>query len=304
MRPIGPSAARFPIGRFVAVLLAAMLAAAHARAQDRISVIDDRGRTIELLRPPVRIVSLLPSLTESICELRACDRLVGTDRFSDWPDRVRTLPKLGGLEDAQLERIVALAPDLVLAGLSARVIDRLEGLGIRVLALEVKGLFDTRRVLETIARVLGRPGAGDDLWRSIDQRIDAAASRVPSQFRGQRVYFEIAEGPYAGGESSFVGETLTRLGLRNVVPASLGPFPRLGPEFVIRSRPDLIMGSVQGVAGMPGRPGWRNLEALRERRTCAFPPGRYDILLRPGPRLAEAAEMTADCLVALGRGTR
>ena len=287
-------------GRIGGVLLATWLAA-HAASAAGIAVTDDRGRAIELPGPPARIVSLQPSATEAVCELRACDRLVGVDRFSDWPQRVKTLPQVGGLEDAQLERIVALRPDLVLAGPYARVIDRLEALGIPVLVLEAKDMADIRRVLGAVARALGTPGADEALWRRVNQRIDAAAARVPARMRGQRVYFEVAAGPFAAGEASFVGETLTRLALRNIVPAALGPFPRLNPEYVVRARPDLLMASEPDLASMPGRPGWARLDALRDARHCSFSEEFLAVLLRPGPRLGEAAEAISACLVELDR---
>lgn len=264
-----------------------------------IRVTDDRGHRIQLAQAPQRIVSLLPSLTETVCELQACARLVGTDRFSNWPERVKTLPKLGGLEDAQLERIVTLKPDLVLAAVSARVIERLEGLGIPVLALEAKNLGDVHRVLEVVAQALGTPGAGDALWQRIEARMDAAARRVPAALRGRKVYFEVAAVPYAAGESSFVGETLARLGLGNIVPAALGPFPQLNPEFVLRAQPDVIMAVQHELTRMPRRPGWDRLRALLSKQHCGFPSLQYDVLVRPGPRLGEAAELMAGCLASL-----
>ncbi len=260
---------------------------------------DDRGRAVSLPAPPQRAVWLLPSLTETVCALRACERLVGTDRFSNWPATVLALPKLGGLEDTQIERIVALQPDLVLAAGSSRTIDRLEALGLRVLALEPKSLQDTERVIHQLALALGDALAGVALWQTMQQRIAAAALRVPPGLRGQRVYFEVASAPYAAGEASFVGETLARLGLANIVGKALGPFPKLNPEFVVRAQPDIIMASARAVAEMPGRPGWALLRAVREQRHCAFESERWDVLVRPGPRLAEAAEILADCLVAL-----
>ena len=87
---------------------ASTASAASATATTSISVRDDRDATLTLTAPPQRIVSLLPSLTESVCALRGCARLVGTDRFSNSPASVLALPKLGGLDDAQIERIVAL----------------------------------------------------------------------------------------------------------------------------------------------------------------------------------------------------
>jgi len=266
--------------------------AAHAAA----IVHDDRGHAIALAGEPQRIVTLLPSLTESVCELGACARLVGVDRYSNWPAPVQALPHLGGQDDAQIERIVALKPDLVLAAVSARVVDRLEALGIPVVALEAKRLVDIHRVLTTIAQVLGRPGAGDAAWARIQVRVTQAAARVPASWHGKRVYFEIASNPYAAGESSFIGETLASLGVGNIVPASLGPFPKLSPEFVVREQPDLIMAEVRNLAEMPNRPGWNRLRALDQGRQCGFAPQQYDILVRPGPRLGEAAELMADCL--------
>ena len=118
---------------------------------------------------------------------------------------------------------------------------------------------------------------------------------MPAALRGRRVYFEVDDGPYAAGAASFIGETLARLGLANVVPAALGAFPRLNPEFIVRARPDLMVAGERGLA-MRRRPGWQALQALRDGRTCGFAADRFEALLRPGPRLGEGAEAIVDCL--------
>jgi len=279
--------------------LAWLLASVTAHGQ--VSVADDRGRSLTLAQPPQRVISLLPSLTETVCALQACGRLVGTDRHSDWPATVRTLPRLGGLEDTQIERIVALKPDLVLAAVSSRAVDRLEALGVPVLALEPQSLADTRRMVQRVALALGVPGQGDALLAQIDSRIAAAAQRVPPGWRGRKLYVEVAAVPYAASEASFIGELLTLLGLGNVVPASLGPFPQLNPEFVLRAQPDVVVASARGLAGMPARPGWSTLKALQARHSCGLAPAAWDALVRPGPRLGEAADALADCVAGLGR---
>ena len=281
-------------------MLAALSLVLSLAAPAQTTVVDDRGRSLLLAKAPQRIVSLLPSLTETVCELQACNRLVGTDRFSNWPESVRTLPKLGGLEDAQIERIVALKPDLVLLSVSARATERLEALGLPVLALEPRNWADTRRTVQQLAQVLGRPEVGTALLARTEARIDAAAARVPAALRGRKVYFEVAATPYAAGEASFIGELLTRLGLGNVVPASMGPFPQLNPEYVIRAQPALVMASATALAEMQARPGWASLVALQRRQSCGFAAAPFDTLVRPGPRLADAAEAVADCLAALG----
>jgi iron complex transport system substrate-binding protein len=89
------------------------------------------------------------------------------------------------------------------------------------------------------------------------------------------------------------------LGMRNAVPANLGPFPKLNPEFVERLHPDIIMASSNSVDDMTSRPGWSPLRALKERRGCGFDLERYEVLIRPGPRLGEAAGILAQCLLSL-----
>ena len=100
--------------RLIALLLLAFASQAFA-----VRVTDDRGVTLDIAAPPQRIVSMLPSLTETVCELGACARLVGIDDYSNFPARVLSLPRLGGLEDTSIERVVALKPDLVLLASSS-----------------------------------------------------------------------------------------------------------------------------------------------------------------------------------------
>lgn len=278
-------------------VLAALLLCAlpWLTAAQALQLRDDRGVTVRLDASPRRIVSLLPSLTETVCALGQCQRLVGVDQFSNWPASVRALPQLGGLDDAPIEAIVALKPDLVLLAASARVTSRLESLGIKVLALEPKNFADVQRVLHQVGMLLDVPDA-ERVWRNIDAAMLAAVASVPARARGARVYFEVSREPYAAGASSFIGEMLTRLGLGNIVPAAMGPFPQLNPEFVVRADPDLIMIGDGSAQGLDQRPGWAGMRSLRERRVCAFKPEQADMLVRPGPRMAQAAQLMAQCV--------
>lgn len=277
-----------------------LLASRHPAHAAEVSLTDDRGRKIVLAQPPQRIISLLPSLTEAVCALGGCAQLVGVDRYSSWPASVQALPRLGGMEDAQIERIVALRPDVVLAARSSRAVERLEALGLKVAVLEARTFIEVHQMLERVAVLLGRPQAAAPVWQQIEAQLQQAVARVPAGLRGQKVYFEVDAAPYAAGSGSFIGETLARLGLGNIVPPELGPFPKLNPEYIVKAQPAIIIGVERNVAAMPGRPGWNTLTALQQRRTCAFPSERYDILVRPGPRLGEAALVLADCLAGLG----
>ena len=277
---------------FVLMLSGLLLAGGVARA---LPVTDDRGVQLALAQPPQRIVSLLPSLTETVCALGQCQRLVGVDRYSNYPDFVRNLPQVGGGLDPNIEAIAALKPDLVLMATSTPVADRLQSLGIKVLALEPKSHADVQRALQIVGRVLEVSDA-ERVWREIDTAVLATAQAVPLKARALRIYFEVNSAPYAAGEASFIGETLKRLGVRNMVPASLGVFPKLNPEYVVRENPDLIMVGDRNFTGLQGRPGWQRIRAIREGRVCVFTAEQTDVLVRAGPRMAEGARLMLKCL--------
>jgi iron complex transport system substrate-binding protein len=240
---------------------------------------------------------MLPSLTESVCGMDQCQRLVGVDRYSNFPESVKHLPMLGGGMDPNIEGIVALKPDVVLVSSGSRASSRLEALGLKVFALEIKTHADVQRVLKTVGTLLGAPeDAGPRLWRVIDSSVSAASQSLSPKAKNTRVYFEVSRGPYAAGESSFIGETLKRLGVKNVVPAALGPFPKLNPEYVVRANPDVIMIGNRSMQAMVPYPGWNSIKAVKDQRICVFGVSESDIVVRPGPRMAEAARIMAKCL--------
>lgn len=280
-------------------LLGLWLAFAGPAQADEIRITDDRGVAVTLPRSPQRIVSLLPSLTETVCELGQCQRLVGVDRYSNHPAPVRALPQVGGGIDPNIEAIVALRPELVLAATSSRGVPRLESFGIPVLALEPRTARDAQRVMGLLGQVLEVPDA-ERIWRAIEAGVSAAAQSLPPSARGQRVYYEVSNGGYAAGPGSFIGELMERLGVRNIVGRELGPFPRINPEYVVRANPDLIMIGQRNVAGLAQRPGWQGMRALREGRVCVYTAEESDVLVRPGPRMAEAARLMARCLTEKG----
>jgi len=264
-----------------------------------VQVVDDRGVTVTLVQSPQRIVSVLPSLTETVCELGQCHRLVGVDRYSNHPASVRDLPRTGGGIDPNIEAIVALRPDVVLMATSSRGVQRLESLGIKVLALEPKSSADVQRVMGKLGQLLEVPDA-QRIWRAIDAGVSAAAQSLSPDTKKLRVYYEVSTGGFAAGAQSFIGEMMTRLGVQNIVEPQLGPFPRINPEYVVRANPDLIMIGSRNVQGMAQRPGWGGMRALREQRVCVFTPEESDVLVRPGPRMAEAARVMARCIADKG----
>lgn len=249
-------------------------------------------------QPPQRIVALSPSLTEAVCALGRCAQLVGVDRHSDWPEQAAALPRVGGLEDAQIEHIVSLKPDLVLLGPRSRAGERLQRLGVPVLALDARSHADLKRTLDRLGEALGLQAQAQAVWQRLQAQLDAAAARVPPAWRGRRVYLELAPG-VSVGSGSFIGETLRRLGLVNLAENESALFPRLNPEQVLRAPPDVVIGPAAHLDAAAQRPGWSTLPAVQQGRLCRLDNRRMDLLQRPGPRVGEAAHMLVDCLLAL-----
>jgi iron complex transport system substrate-binding protein len=206
------------------------------------------------------------------------------------------LPRVGGLEDAHIEKIVSLQPDLVLLAASSRAAGRLQALGVKVASFEPKTMDDVRSSLESIGGLLGERDRAARIWKRINDDIALAAASVPAARKGVRVYFEVGSGPYAASEISHIGELLAKLGASNVVPGSLGSVPKLNPEFVVRADPAIILISARDEREMRQRPGWNRIRAVREGHVCPLGGGDADVVMRPGPRLADAARVLARCL--------
>jgi iron complex transport system substrate-binding protein len=205
---------------------------------------------------------------------------------------------MGGGIDPNIESIVALKPDLVLMAGSARGVERLRALGLTVLTLEPKNYADIQNALGVVAKVLGVPSQESDrVWREMNLQVEEISKSISQHTKAKRVYFEVSPVPFGASESSFIGETLQRLGAKNILPAAMGVFPQVSPEFVVRAQPDIIMVGDSNLADMQARPGWMNLQAMRTGRVCTFKPYESDVLVRPGPRMVEAARLMSTCLV-------
>lgn len=260
-----------------------------------ILVKDDRGVELRLNAPAQRVISMLPSLTESVCALGKCSVLVGVDRFSNWPKAVDRLPRLGGIADANLEGMVQLKPDLVLLEKSSPMIARLQALGIPVMAFDVQSMADVQRALRQLDTVLGATESGA-VWDRIQLEIARASRNLRPSQKGMRVYFEVNPAPFAAGKSSFIGELLERIGVHNIVTDKMGAFPKINPEFVVQAKPELIMASETSAAQLAQRPGWKSIPAIKDGRVCVFKSSDADVLVRPGPRMGEAASIIAQCI--------
>lgn len=283
------------------VLVFLLLALSTALATSYpLTVKDALGRSVTLTHAPQRIVSMIPSSTETVCAEDACDRLVGVDQFSNDPASVRELPHLGSGLDPNIEALVALKPDLVLADASSKeLVAKLTALGIPVYAgtpQSYQQLFPTFRV---IGRLIDEQTPAAVLVGRVQGAVDAVA-RLTAGLPKPTVYLELDKTPYSVGPTSYIGQLIAKAGGKDIVPARLGHYPQLDPAFIIQQNPDVILlaDAPFGVspASVAARPGWGALKAVRTGKVIALSQRQIDELNRPGPRVVDAVEFLARIL--------
>lgn len=262
-------------------------------------VVDDVGREVQLERPAQRVVAMVPTHTEKVCAVGACDRLVGVDTFSNYPSEVQALPDLGSAFEADVEAIVALEPDLVLTDEYSGLHEALAPLGIATYVGTPQTVDEVAEVLREVGSLLGREAAAEAQVEAMRDAIDTVAARVEGAAR-PRVFVELDATPYTVGPTSYLGTLLDLAGGANVVPADRGAFPLVDPEFVVDADPEVILlldaPSGESAATLAARPGWGAIDAVAEGGVVPLTQAQVDLLTRAGPRLPEALTLLADLL--------
>ncbi len=290
-----------------------LLAAGQARAQGaasrrdpgtdlpatpKLEVTDEAGRRVNVPQPVRRIVSLAPSLTETVYALGAQERLVGVTDYCDYPPEAQMKPKVGGTINPNLEQVVALRPDLVLAtrALNRReTVEALEHLGIAAYATDPRSVQGVLVSTARLAEVIGAGERGEALAANLRARL-AELKRLLSGRPARRVLFVVWSDPLVSiGRGTFLADALRWAGAESVVDSSQD-WPRLALEEVVHLQPEyLVFASSHSeeverdFEALRERPGWRNLEAVRQRRMAVI----SDAVNRPSPRLVDAIEQLA-----------
>jgi iron complex transport system substrate-binding protein len=259
---------------------------------------------------PQRLVSLAPSITETLFALGLGDRLVGDTDYCDYPPEAKTKARVGPVLNPSLERIVALKPDLVLGSPEANRIETaqsVERLGIPIYGVTARTVEETLRSIADLGRILGRQDAAEQLVGQLRQRIAAVENRIAGRAR-PRVLFVVWHRPLTTvGPRTFVADVLRCAGGISVSDDLRGDWPRLTLEEALRRNPDaILLAQSESIAPKPEEfrqlPGWREFRAVREGRMYVI----SDAVIRASPRLVDAIEEVARALHPLdsnaGRG--
>ena len=256
-------------------------------------VTDEVGRAVRVPQPVRRIVSLAPSLTETVYALGLQDRLVGDTDYCDYPADARKKTKVGGAINPSLEQIVALHPDLVLVtkGLNRiETVHALDGLGISSYATDPHTVEEIITSSKKLSDVLGVPEAGASVAREMQRRLADLQQRVGA-LAAKRVLFVVWTQPLISvGKDTFIADALRHAGAVSIVDSeqgwpqvSLEEVARLQPEFLVfaDSHSDSAFPAVEMLATLPG---WSILDAVSNRRFAVI----SDAVNRPAPRIVTA----------------
>ncbi len=260
-----------------------------------VTVTDDEGTAVDLPAAPQKIVSMTPATTEILFELGAGDRIVATDGGSDYPDAAKALPHVATFDKVDVEKVVALEPDLVIAGglgfTPADSITKLRSLKVPVVVVYAKSVDGVYADIELLGTATGTVDAADALTRKMRTDMQAVSTAVSAGGTKPRVYYEIGYDDttgaiYAPADDSFVAEMVTLAGADAITTGDPASY-QIPLETLIQRDPQIIvLGTNPFYDPTPEsvlkRTGWSAMTAVKSKDVRPV----NDIeITRPGPRL-------------------
>ena len=272
--------------------LALFLCLTTAHAAD-ILVRDDRGQDVRLTQPAQRIISLAPHLTEDLFAIGAGVQIVGAVEFSDYPAAARKIPRVGGYNGFDLERIRALKPDLIVAWLSGNPqaqLAQIEALGIPLFMDDSRQLLHVPAVLARLGQLTGQTAGANRAAASFRQRLSALRTRYAGK-QAVRMFFQVWERPLLTvNREQIISDAMRICGAVNVFGDLPSLVPTVDDEAVLAANPELIVTSAVAGSKNDALAHWRRwprLAAVQRDQLVVLP---KDLLERMGPRLVEGTE--------------
>jgi iron complex transport system substrate-binding protein len=253
---------------------------------------DDLGRQVVIRKPIKRVVSLAPSLTESIFAVGAGEKLVGVTTYCNYPEAAKSIEKIGDTQTPNIERIVTLKPDIVFVSTASQLeafMATLEQQGITVYVMDAKSIVEVIDDLRTLGGLLDTEERSAFLASALEARVNGVENASAST----RVFIQISNEPlFTIGKDSFLTELVSKAGGESVTKDVPSGYPKLSKETASAMNPDVIILSDSGDNREPNLV-FRNSNAMKNRRVYRI---NADIISRPGPRLVDALEQIAEFL--------
>lgn len=261
--------------------------------------IDDIGREVSIDRVPQRIVSHVPSITETLFALGLGDRVVGVSDYCDYPEEAKLKPSIGDYFNPSLEPIVALEPDLVLTDGHSESIKGLEALGITFFVIDPKDIDGILKDIELLGKITGVEKEARALVSEMNGSLAQIASRAEDAPRVRVFYvFDATDlnNPWTAGPGSFVDALITMAGGENIAAQSQGAWVQFSIEQLVSANPEIIMvDTIHGTAiiseeELRAHPAWREITAVKQGKIYMV---NGDLVNRSGPRIIQGLEEIA-----------
>jgi iron complex transport system substrate-binding protein len=257
-------------------------------------VFDDLGRLVAINGTPQRIISLAPSNTEILFALGLGSKVLGVTDYCDYPPEALNKTKVGGYANPDVEKIVALDPDLILVahGTPMEVVNSMAGLGLTVFGIKTTDLDDLLSDIRTIAEITDKEVEAQTLTFEMESRIQAVTNQTVELEQRPRVFYIVWHDPlWTAGSGTFINELIEKSGGVNIFQNVTG-YPTISIEEVIARDPEIIITS-----SWPGVYEWTmnstELEVTAARQSGSVYTCDDNLVQRPGPRLVEGLEWFA-----------
>lgn len=279
--------------------IAALLLAAAAGAQAAVTVVDDAGRRVTVQQPARRVISMAPHATELLFAAGGGARVVGAMNYSDYPEAAKTIPLVGSNSVIDMERVLALRPDLIVvwhSGNTARQIAQLEALGVPVFHSEPRRLAQVAGNIERLGQLLGTGAAARDAAAALRARL-AGLERRYARRSPVTVFYQIWDQPlYTLNDAQIASDAIRLCGGRNVFGKLKAVAPEVGIEAVLAADPEAIMAGKRYDPANPGLKLWapfKNMTAVKRGNLLSVD---GELLTRPGPRVVDGAAALCEAL--------
>ncbi len=271
-------------------------------AQRCVEDMSSRSVCLTTLQP--RIISLSPGSTELLFAAGAGGQVIATDLYSNYPEAVQKLPKVGGYPNINVEAIIGLKPDLVViwsGGDSPKVVKQLESVGITTFHQNAVNFADIARAIKSLGDIAGTPQAAKKTVDAFLTRLNTLRGKY-SHLSSISVLFELWHNPLmAAGNNLVINDVITLCGGKNIYNDVNAPTASIGIESVISRNPEVIIGagSVEKMQSFWGQ--WQKLQAVERQRLITVP---GDLIARPTPRVLDGAEIICKQLQAVRRARK
>lgn len=280
------------------LMLALLCASTAGSVRAAIAVRDDAGNTVTLARPAQRVISMAPHITELLFAAGGGERVVGAINYSDYPEAAKRLPLIGSDSQIDIERVLALRPDLLVvwqSGNTARQLEQLKALGVPVFYSEPKKLEQVATSLTRLGQLMGTEAAAQAAAQQYQQKIAALTARYAGK-PVVRVFYQIWEKPiYTLNGEHIVSDALRVCGGQNVFASQKVAAPNVSSEEVLRVNPEAIVGGERHDAEA-GIQIWRKYPAMDAVKRGNLFMLNSELLVRATPRIADGIAVLCERL--------